>query len=191
GQAEVHQLHLTILADEDVGRRDVAVHDAERPAGVGIANVVRVGEALANLHHQVQRVRDAHPLALALERLDDGLQVRAVDVLHDDEVHALGNADVEHLDDVGVLQMQREPRLIQEHADELFVLGEVRKDALDGDVLLEPLQRFRDCAEHFGHAAGVDTLGDLVFLFLGHTPSASYAATSGKRQADVYHIKTD
>jgi hypothetical protein len=41
------------------------------------------------------------------EVLDDGRKRLAVDVLHDDEVTALGVADVEDLDDVGVLHAAR------------------------------------------------------------------------------------
>ena len=42
GQAEVHQLHLAALGDEDVGRRDVAVHDAELAPVLRVGDVVRV-----------------------------------------------------------------------------------------------------------------------------------------------------
>ena len=82
------------------------------------------------------------------------LEIHAVDELHDDEVGVVGVADVEDLDDVGVLEEQRQARLVQEHGDELRVLGQRGQDALDGDVLAEALQGLGDALEDLGHAAG-------------------------------------
>ena len=51
-----------------------------------------------------------------------------------------------------------ELRLVDEHADELFVLRDVRQDALDRDEPLEALDAERLRAKHLGHAADVDSL---------------------------------
>jgi len=67
-------------------------------------------------------------------------------------------ADVEHLDDVRVLEEQRQPRLVQEHRDELLVFGERRQDPLDGDDLLEPLDTEGLRLEDLGHPAHADAL---------------------------------
>jgi hypothetical protein len=42
-------------------------------------------------------------LVLLLEALDQGFEVAAVDKLHHQEVGGVGDADIEDLDDVGVL----------------------------------------------------------------------------------------
>ena len=85
-------------------------------------------------------------------------QVAAVDVLERDVVAAVDDAEVEDLRDVRVVQLDRELRLLDEHADELFVLRDVRQDALDRDEPLEALDAERLRAEHLGHAADVDPL---------------------------------
>ncbi len=115
------------------------MHDAQGTPGLWIDHFVGVGEALANLVHDIQRSRDGQPLADSSAPLDQALQVDAVHVLHDDEVRVFGMTDIEDLDDVRVLQRQRQPRLVQEHRDEFLVLGQRRQDALDRDVLLEAL----------------------------------------------------
>ena len=60
----------------------------------------------------------------------------------------------------------REARLVEEHRDELLLLGEVRQDALDRDLLLEALEARALGAEHLGHAARRELLDDAVALLL-------------------------
>ena len=62
-----------------------------------------------------------------------------MDVLERDVVAAVDDAEVEDLRDVRVVQLDGELRLVDEHADELFVLRDVRQDALDRDEPLEAL----------------------------------------------------
>ncbi len=57
--AEVDQLHEAGVGDDDVGRRHVAVDDAERLALL-VGAVVRVIERLADLRDQVERDRLRH-----------------------------------------------------------------------------------------------------------------------------------
>ena len=76
-------------------------------------------------------------------------------------------ADVEDLNDVGVLEEQRQPRLVQEHGDELLVLGQRGQDALDGDVLAEPLQGLGDALEDLRHSTGSNSLCDSITT-IGH-----------------------
>jgi hypothetical protein len=74
-----------------------------------------------------------------------------------------------------------QPRLVQEHRDELLVLGERRQDALDGDVLLEPAHRFGDAAEHLRHAAGRNPFGDAIST-IGHRSPVPAGRYREKRQ---------
>src|SRR6185503_8417129 len=113
--------------------------------------------------HQVDRVRDLDPPPLLLLPLEERLEVAPIDVLHDEEVRVVVRPrDVEDLDDVRVLEEQRQPRLVEEHRDELLVLRQVRQDALDRDRLLEPLHRLRHAAKHLGHTTMVESLGDRI-----------------------------
>src|SRR5688500_17662559 len=115
--------------------------------------------------------------------LDDGLQIGAIDELHDDEVRVVADTDVEHLNAVRVRQMRAHARLVEEHADELLLLGEVRQHALDGDGLLEPLEASAFGSEHLGHAARGDLLEDLVALLLmSHRSVASRAVRETRNQ---------
>ncbi len=64
---------------------------------------------------------DAHLALLRLEKLQHVLQVSAVHVLHHDEVRAGALPDVEHLNALRMAEIAHEPRLIEEHVDELSI----------------------------------------------------------------------
>ena len=113
--AEVDDLHVAVVADEDVRRRHVAMDDAERLA-VGAALLVRVVQPAAAPTHDRDDVLERHRAsALADAATSSCAQVLAVDVLHREEVLAALLADVVDLDDVGVVQRGGEARLVEEH----------------------------------------------------------------------------
>ena len=92
------------------------------------------------------------------EAILDLEQILAPDVLHGDEVRVVDAAELEDLADVGVVQLAADLRLIDEHLDEVGVLGHRRQDALDGEDLLEALDAEGLGLEDLGHAADADAL---------------------------------
>ena len=138
------------------------MNDPERPSRVRVDHLVGVRQPLADLVRDVERHGHGQPFALVAPPFEQRLQVDPVHVLHHDEVGVVGVPDVEHLDDVGVLQAQRQARLVEKHRHELLVLGQSREHPLDGDVLPEPLHRLGDALEDLGHAAGGHALGDAI-----------------------------
>ena len=107
-QPEVGQLHLAEVAEQDVGRRDVAVDQVQ------VAVAVDVGERAGDLAADVQRdvERDAGPRAHAA--VPDLAQVLALDQLHRDEELAVDLAGVEGRHQVGVRQAQHDLGLVEE-----------------------------------------------------------------------------
>jgi hypothetical protein len=164
-EPEVRDLDLAVTGDEHVGRRHVAVDDAELLA-LRVDGLVRVREALADLQAHQTGGLDRDLLPAGAPVLDDCLQVGAIHELHDDEVRVVADADVEDLNTVRVRQMRTGPRLVEEHADELLLFGEVREDALDRDDLLEPLEARALGAVDLGHTASGDSLDDSIALLL-------------------------
>ncbi len=138
---------------------------------VVVGDLVRVAEAAAGLDADVDRFLHREATALLAEPLDDRLEVRPVDELHDDEVGVVRRADVEDGDDVRVVEAGAEAGLVEEHRDEVRVLREVRQDALDRDLLLEALDALGFALEHLRHAAGLEAVHDAVSL-LGHGSGA-------------------
>ena len=126
--AEVGELDHVAVGDEQVAGLDVAVHDA---VAVGVV------EAAAGLGDDLDGLLDVEVAAVAQQL---GARV-AGDVLHHDEVLvvALVEAEVEHLDDVGVHEPGRRERLAPEARHERRVVGEVLGEQLERDVALEPL----------------------------------------------------
>ena len=85
-----------------------------------------------------------------------------MDVLERDEEAVVDLTEVEDLGDVRVLQLHGDLRLVDEHRDELVVLGDVRQDALDGDQALEALDAEGLRLEDLGHPPDVDPLEEVV-----------------------------
>jgi hypothetical protein len=61
--------------------------------------------------------------------------------------------DLDDARDVRVVEQRADARLVEKHAHELLVLGEVRQDPLDDDERAQPRQLARQREERLGHAA--------------------------------------
>src|SRR5262249_11203018 len=78
-------------------------------------------------------------------------------------------------------QVRGEPRLVEEHLDELLLLAEVRQDALDRDPLLEPLDPPVLGDVDLGHAARGEALDDLIpLLLVGFRHAPRERTTTGR-----------
>ena len=140
GDPEVHHPQRAVVAHEEVLRRDVAVHHAEQLAVVASRLVGRVQafrclgddpredrEGVLALHHAGLLPRGAHEAAHGL----------AHQVVHGEVVRALLLTEVEDAAHVGVDDAGRDLRLVEEHVDELALLGEVGVDDLEGHQTIE------------------------------------------------------
>ena len=129
GDAEVRDLDLVLLVEDEVGGLDVAVDD---PARVGVV------ERRRDLAHEPD-----HLLRLeAVPLLEDGADRLAVHELHGEERHVLLLADVEEGDDARVGEGAGDARLLVEALLERPVLGAPR-----GDVEADRLDRQRPLDE--------------------------------------------
>ena len=140
GDAEVGELHQTVLAHQDVGRLHVSVHDLD---------LVGDPECEGALADDRAHVVGGQPAVLA----DDLRQRLPVDQLHDQVRQVLVLAVVEQRRDVGVDQGRRVQRLVAEAESEQLLVAGVGSHHLDGDVALQHLVVGRP---HIGHAAGGD-----------------------------------
>ena len=152
GDPEVEDLHGAGEGDHDVVGADVAVDDADRRAVV-VALVVGVGEAGRGLMGDVGGDHRRDPLAAAGDRVEEAHQVDALDQLHRQVEVAVDLAEVEDLDDVGVVEAEGDLRLVDEHPRVLGLIGAVAADLLDHEALGEAL-----------------TDGDRRRVDLGHAP---------------------
>ena len=156
------------------------MHDAERlPELVGLA--VRVVEPLGQLLHDVRRQPERQALAGLGGLLQQAQQVDALDVLHREEVRVADRAEVEHLDDVRVVEAERDLRLVDEHRDELAAPRVRGVDLLDHQGLGEPLRDLGAREEHLGHATGADLADQRVFSELLH-PRRTWGDCSSERR---------
>jgi hypothetical protein len=69
--------------------------------------------------------------------MDDGAQVGALDVLHGDELHAIGFAQVVDADDVAVRDLRGEDELLLEAVDDGRVAGVLAADGLESDYTVK------------------------------------------------------
>ena len=124
--AEVHQLQDAVVADHHVLGLEVAVDDARL-----VRVPQRPGELLDHQRGQLGR-EEALALGEALERL-------APDQLGDQE-RVLGGrwvGEVEHLEDVGVLQPRHRPGLAGQPRAGVLLLRQVRVEDLDRDLTVK------------------------------------------------------
>ncbi len=160
--AELGDLDLAFERHEHVLRRDVAMHDAERPHAL-VAPPVRVIEPLGHLRRDVRAHLDRKRQLLAPRAREDRREVQAVHVLHRDVIRvgltfAGGVAgrrlpEIEDLDDVRVRETNGELRLVHEHVDEVLAARELGQDSLDDEDLLEALDPVALGLEDLRHAA--------------------------------------
>ena len=119
GQPEIQDLRLPAVADEDVGRLDVAVHDA-----AAVRRIQRIGDLDAQLHNPLRRQRLV---------FDAVLQRGPFQQLHGDEVLVALAANVVDGANVRVVEGGRGPRFALETLQRLRVPGDLRRQELEGD----------------------------------------------------------
>ena len=101
-QPEVEHAHAPVGAEDQVGRLEVAVHEAD---------LVRRGQAAPGVAEDVQHLAPRRPLALI-----QASPVSPCDQLHRQEHAAVDAADVVDGDDVGMRQLRQRLRLAQQRA---------------------------------------------------------------------------
>ncbi len=162
GDAEIDELALTFVAEDDVLGADVTVHDAELMA-VGIAFVVGVVQAFTQLHDDIADLIDAQLLAVLDRTVKDRSEVSPGNILHGDVVLLVDMTEVEDLGDVGVGELPCDLGFIDEHRDELVILGDGWQDALDGQDTLKTLDTKGFGLEDLCHASCIDLFQEVVF----------------------------
>jgi hypothetical protein len=150
---EVGDLHLARARDQDVRRRDVAVHHVV---------AVREVERSHDLDRDVERRRQRQLALLVPELVEHRGEVEPVDELHRDEQRLADAAEVEDLDHVGVRQLHRDLGLGDEPRLELGIPRELGEDPLDRQRLLEAVRAVRLGQEDLGHAADRNAVQHLV-----------------------------
>jgi hypothetical protein len=159
--AEVDQLHRPLERDEHVLRGDVAVDHAER-AAVAVGETVGVGEAARRLRDDVSRQRGAGRALLAGRLAQHRRQRLALNQLHREEVLLAIVPDLHDAHDVRVIEQRSEPRLVEEHANELPVRGQVGEDPLDDGQRPETWQLARQRQIHLRHPTGREAADYLI-----------------------------
>ena len=114
------------------------------------AAIVRVGETARNLQDDVDALRQRQRLLL----VDDVREIDAVGVFENDVRHPVLFTEVEHRNDIRMMQSSRRSRFGEQSIHML-----VREDRLDGDVAIDDrIARFVDNA----HPASSENRDDLI-----------------------------
>src|SRR6266852_1494166 len=124
GDAEVHDLCAPVLADADIGRLDVSMHDA------ALVSECQSGE---NVDDDVQSRLQRKWLA----RLDQMLEIYALDELHRDEEVTIGLSQVVDAHNIRVLKRSGRLRLVQKTLAEVVLPRDRIIHHLDCDGTVE------------------------------------------------------
>ena len=125
GDAEVGDAHQAVETDEQIFRRDVAMHDAQRRA-LRRDQLVRGVQAARRLRQHRHAERDRQQLLARLDARQHLGQRRAVDVVHQQERAVGVLADLERRGNVGVADQAGQTRLVEEHGTKRRVAAQVR-----------------------------------------------------------------
>ena len=137
------------------------MHDAERLARVAGRFVRRVQTVEHARDHGADDRGGIGASRGSMSRTSRGERL-PVHVLHDEQELAWRRDDIERLDHVRMLNAGRDPRLVDEHRDEVGVARELSVESLDGDGAREA-DRAEQAAEMDGrHAAGGERAVDRV-----------------------------
>src|SRR5205807_10237611 len=134
----------TLVDEEDVPRPQIAMH---------VSEAVRLREGLGDLPKDVDRALDRQHL-FALDDLGERL---TLEVLHREEQPVIvGPSEVEHLQDVIVVELRYRRRLATEPLERRVVRRKLRMQNLDRDALakrrvLAAIDRPRPPLPHFLH----------------------------------------
>ena len=151
--AEVHDLHLAVVRQHDVGGLDVAVHDAA---------LMRMLDAVERAPKDAQRPLDRHRAAAA----DELVERDSRHVLHDHELLVAFVQERMDARDVGMAELGVELRLLGEAFEEERVGSELVAQHLDRDLALEHhvfgLEDLPDAAraQSLGDQVGADAAAD-------------------------------
>ena len=158
--AEVDDLHLARVEDEDVVRRHVAMNEPERL--VAELQLVRRVKSSARLRQNVQHHAGSDALLRLCEPLRQCRKAFAFEVLHDEKELTAIVPQLVDLHHVGMPDVDHETRLIQKHVPKVLLTCEVREDALDDDGPTEPAWARLSRQEELGHATSGQEASDLV-----------------------------
>ena len=122
--SEVHHDHTAGVVDHDVLRLEIAMHHAFRMRSI---------QRVANLADNTDRLFGRKFAAFD----DPALQIAAIDVLHRDEFHAVGFADVENPHDVAMRDLPGENQLLLEAFEHGGRFDELRLNHFDRDPAVE------------------------------------------------------
>jgi hypothetical protein len=89
---------------------------------------------------------------------NDPAHVAAEEVFHGDEIAVADLTEIVDLDDVGMIELRGELRLVEEHPHEALLVAQVRADALQHHRLLEALHARLAGEEDLRHSADGDAI---------------------------------
>ena len=129
GDTEIDDFDLALVAHQNVLRAHVAMNDVEWVAH-RIGFVVGVVKSFEDLHGDVTRHVHSELGSLLTDSFEDLAGVLSRDILESDEVTARCFSEVKNLGDVGVVELAGNFGFVDEHRDELGVLGDGVEDFL-------------------------------------------------------------
>ena len=145
GEAEVEDLDRAIGTNFDVGRLQIAVHDAL---------LVRVLHGLGDLPGDVERVAERQRA-----RLEQVCQRAPFDEFHHQGRDAVAVFEPVDVRDVRMVEQRQRVRFTREPGDAFGVTGDRRGQDFDGDLTI---QGTVECGVDFAHPARTEAAGDFV-----------------------------
>jgi len=160
--------------------------DEVQEAAIGSTLAVGVPEPLSDLQSDVDPHRYGDG-AMGAKVVDHPSKVMPVDKLHGEIVDPVDLTKIEHLHDIGMMQVRHDTRLIDEH---LNPGGIVREGAVDSFDRQGPFEILDDRArkKDVGHTAAAETIDKLIGTET-HVTSTSPTMATGLHQRRVTSVE--
>jgi hypothetical protein len=112
----------------------------------------KVAHRHRGLSTQIDGVTKRQEVSQADATTTQVVELLAQDVLHRDERHAVVDADVVDVDDVGMVEQRADARFVEKHVDDALFAAQLGLEPFDGDILIEALHRELAGQVDLGHA---------------------------------------
>ena len=162
GDAEIDDLDLAVIGQKDILGAHITVNDVEQMP-LQILHVMGIIQPRTDADRNMQRIFQAQGHASLFGNLEDRFEILAEKVFHGDEIALIQSPEIIYLNDVGMLQQRGQTRFIDEIADRLLFVREMRQNLFDGHRLFEPLFSGNLAAVEFGHTTHRNTIRQPVF----------------------------
>lgn len=160
---EVNDLGFTFETEHDVLWAHVSVGDVERLAGAAVDASVCMIKASGDFFYDVDDLLHRELERRFFHFIENLSEVAALDVVHYEKELTLLYSELMNGNDIAMIEIDRNLRLVFEHVDEFWAVGVLWEDPLYRKKFADARCAVSTRKKHLGHAASGEFFQENVF----------------------------